>query len=160
MRTQKITISATRKFKTSLLYNGLLHSDLWTREQAVLNFPTSANTGRRTNRTITFQLNTFVRVRKDTIGSISGIFTHYHDKARRLFIVIEVADGDFRQRGVIESAQDPSTNSDPILCAHTFKMAGERIIVGLPSIGTQRIWVVPAITAGEFWFIDQDVYYM
>lgn len=133
---------------------------MWIRERAVLNSLTSANTVRRTNRAITFQLNTFVRVRKDTIGSISGIFTHYHDKARRLFIVIEVANGDFRQRGVIRSTQDSSVNIDPILGAHTFTMAGKRIIVGLPSIETQRIWVVPAIVAGEFWFIDQDVYYM
>ena len=115
---------------------------------------------RKTNHATTFQLNTFVRIRNDTIGLTCGIFTHYHDKGRRLFIVIEVADGDFRQRGVIESAQDTSINSDPILCAHTFMMTGTRIIVGLPKIGSQRIWVVPALTAGEFWFTDQDIYYM
>ena len=115
---------------------------------------------RKTSRATTFQLNTFVRVRNDTIGLISGIFTQYHDKGRRLFLVIEVANGDFRQRGVIESAQDTSINSDPILCAHTFMMTGTRIIVGLPKIGAQRIWVVPALTAGEFWFTDQDIYYM
>ena len=61
---------------------------------------------------------------------------------------------------MVKSAEDPSINSDPILCAQTFTMAGKRIILGLPRFGTQRIWVVPAITAGEFWFIDQYVYYM
>ena len=55
---------------------------------------------------------------------------------------------------------DPIDGADPILNAATFTMTEKRRIVGLPALSPQRIWVVPALEDGEFWFIDQEIYYM
>ena len=68
--------------------------------------------------------------------------------------------GDFRPRSIIESLLDPIEEADPILSAAIFTMSGERMIIGLPAVSAQRIWVVPALKDDEFWFIDQDIYFM
>jgi hypothetical protein len=99
-------------------------------------------------------------VRKDLVGQIAGIFTHVHSKARRLFIVLDLAEGDFQKRGVIEAVLDPSNRCDEVLRTPTFKLAGRRMIIGLPSVSAQHIWVVPAMSPDIFWIIDQDIYVM
>ena len=94
------------------------------------------------------------------IGKIIGIFTCVRSAMRRLFVVLQLADGVFEKRGVFEGVHASSANADQILFTPTFRMTNERIMVGLPGIDTQPIWVAPAIEAETFWFIDQDIYYM
>jgi hypothetical protein len=108
--------------------------------------------------TVTASLSQFVRVQGAQIGKLQGVFTHVRGKVRRLFTVVLLAEGVFEHCGVLENADNPSATADPILFAPTFRMTEERVIVGLPSIDTQPIWVTPAVKPNTFWFIDQDIY--
>ena len=109
-------------------------------------------------RIVTASVSQFVRVREAHIGKIIGIFTHVRGKTRRLFAVLLLADGVFRHRGIIENTQSPGATADPILFTPTFQLTKKRVIVGLPSIDSQPIWVTPAIEPDTFWFMDQDIY--
>jgi hypothetical protein len=109
-------------------------------------------------RTVTASISQFVRVYGAHIGKVQGVFTHTRGKVRRLFAVVLLAEGVFEHRGVLENAHNPNATADPILFTPTFKMTEERIIVGLPSIDTQPIWVTPALEPDTYWFIDQDIY--
>ena len=109
-------------------------------------------------RIVTVSVSQFVRVREAHIGQIIGIFTHVRGKARRLFAVLLLADGVFRHRGIIENTQSPEATADPILFTSTFKLTKNRVILGLPSIDSQPIWVTPGIEPDTFWFMDQDIY--
>ena len=109
-------------------------------------------------RIVTVSVSQFVRVREAYIGKIIGTFTHVRGKAHRLFAVLVLADGFFKHRGMIENTQSPGATADPILFTPTFKLTKKRVIVGLPSIDSQPIWVTPAIKPDTFWFMDQDIY--
>ena len=111
-------------------------------------------------RVITTVFSKSIRIRKSRIGKIVGIFTHRRGNVRCLFAVVTLAEGDFKHRGIIETAKNPMGNSDAILFAPTFSVTDERIIVGLPSIDTLPVWVTPAIEDDTFWLIDYDTYFM
>ena len=102
-------------------------------------------------RIVTVSVSQFVRVREAYIGKIIGIFTHVRGKARRLFAVLLLADGVFGHRGIIENTQSPLATAGPILLTPNLKLTKERVIVGLPSIDSQPIWVTPAIEPDTFW---------
>jgi hypothetical protein len=104
----------------------------------------------KNRKTVTFSVNDFFRVRATMIAKIHKIFTHTRVDECRLFAVVELANGDFESGGIIEKAEDVNEDMDPILRAPIFQLTGSRVIVGLPSIIPQQIWVVPARAAGEF----------
>ena len=93
-----------------------------------------ANKYRKRQRMITITLSKFIRVRELGIGKIVGIFTHRRRNLRCLFVVVTLAEGNFKHLGIIESAQDPDDKTDAVLFAPTFCLTDKRIIVGLPSI--------------------------
>ena len=117
-----------------------------------------------TNKIVTFKLNDYVKLPHARIGKIEGIFTHQLLKKNFLFAVITLADGNFPDIGITAALRDSETGDastkDPILRTPIFRMSDEQIIVGLPQIGSQRIWVVPGLEEGELWYIDWEIYFM
>jgi hypothetical protein len=73
---------------------------------------------------------------------------------------MELADREFESGGIIENAEDMNKDNDPILRAPAFRLSGSCVIIGIPSLNPQQIWVVPTRTSGEFWWIDQDIYFL
>jgi hypothetical protein len=39
-------------------------------------------------------------------------------------------------------------------------MSGERKMYGLPALQAEKLWVVPSRTAGQFLFVDENIYFM
>jgi hypothetical protein len=91
---------------------------------------------------------------------IEGIFSHRYGIERRLFIVMNVADGVFQHHGVVAALQDEGADRDPILKCQIFTMKGDRIVVGVPTLTSATMWIVPAREEGLFWYIDEDIYFM
>lgn len=78
-----------------------------------------------------------------------------------MFLVVELADRDLPELGIISAiGRDRSVGTDDIIHTPVFKMSGQRLIVGLSRVQTSKIWVVPALEPGEFWFIDWDIYFI
>jgi hypothetical protein len=91
---------------------------------------------------------------------VSGVFTHTRNQDRRLFLVVEPAQGNFEPMGITGVNIDQSTERDPILHAAVFRLTGSRIIIGLCAVDPSQLWIPRGLGGGEFWWIDQDIFFL
>lgn len=115
----------------------------------------------KNNHNVIYKLGNFIRLSESRIGQIDGIFTHQLSHKNYAFVVVTLAEGEFGERGVrTVDMEEDSDDVDPILQAQVFRMSDCRMIVGLPRVGSQRIWVTEAIEDGEMWLHDWDIWFM
>ena len=77
-----------------------------------------------------------------------------------MFALLVLADRNLPRQGLIRTAEDEGENVDYILQVPTFRMSRKTVIVGLPALQPQRIWVTPTQKPGQYWYIDWDIYYI
>lgn len=105
-----------------------------------------------------FRLNDFIRISNDAIGKVEGIFTHRYYSKRHLFVVVKPANGVFDQQGIAAAMLSDGPEWDPILKTRRVVVGNDRLIVGLPSIHTDRLWIVPSNEDGVYWHINDKIH--
>lgn len=115
---------------------------------------------RENRKTRVFKVSDFIRVSNTKIGQVKGFFTHQLGSQHRIFAVIEPTDRPVYKRGIIRVDAYDGEDLDPIIQVPRFCLSGETIIIGLPKIDSQRLYVTATKEAGQFWCCDWDAYFM
>lgn len=119
--------------------------------------PTNTRENRKTR---VFKVSDFIRVSNTMIGQVKGFFTHQLGSHHRIFALIGLTNSPVYKSGIIRVDAFDGEDLDPIIQVPRFCLSGETMIIGLPKIDSQRLYVTATNEAGQFWCCDWDAYFM
>jgi hypothetical protein len=99
---------------------------------------------------ICFSTNNFVGIRNCRVGRIDGVFLHTLAGRDRLFLVVTY----------IDYRANTTSELDPVLQLPVYRLTGDRDIIGLPGVATEKMWVLGWLKEDQVVHVDYDIFFM